>query len=51
MFGLIRKLLFHLVAIALRAWHAEIFNRLEEGTKNGKEEKNEKAPSTSQEDK
>lgn len=48
MLSLIRKVLFHLVAIALRAWQAEIFNRLERDSKSGKEVNNEETSSSAE---
>lgn len=40
MLTIIRKIIFHLVAIALRAWQTELINRLELKDEDGKEVKN-----------
>lgn len=37
MLTIIRKIIFHLVAIALRAWQTELINRLDIEARSGKE--------------
>lgn len=43
MLTIVRKIIFHLVAIALRAWQTELVNRLDKGLDEGKEVKNEES--------
>lgn len=40
---IVRKIIFHLVAIALRAWQTELINRLDKSLDPGKEVKNEES--------
>lgn len=47
MLTIIRKIIFHLVAIALRAWQTELINRLDSEA-HGKEVKNEETKKTAE---
>lgn len=48
---IIRKIIFHLVAIALRAWQTELINRLDFEARTGKEVKNETETKTAEKSK
>lgn len=48
MLTIIRKIIFHLVAIALRAWQTELINRLDKGLDAGKEVTNEESKKTAE---
>lgn len=47
MLTIIRKIIFHLVAIALKAWQTELINRLDKSL-DGKEVKNEESSKTAE---